>query len=74
MDYPHLRMAAGAHDRSAVHRRDDAWLEEKWADPDSRVLVVAGTRIHPEDGAVPWVASKKPITIGNVRSPSTSLR
>jgi NAD+ diphosphatase len=56
VDYPHLRMAAGAHDRAAVRRRDPAWLEEKWADPDSRVLVVSGTRIHPEDGAVPWVS------------------
>jgi NAD+ diphosphatase len=49
-------MAAGAHDRVAVRRRDQPWLEERWADPDSRVLVVSGTRIRPEDGAVPWVS------------------
>jgi NAD+ diphosphatase len=54
-DYPHLRMAAGAHDRVAARRRDEAWLEQSWADPDSRVLVVAGTRIRPENGTVPWV-------------------
>jgi len=56
VDYPHLRMAAGAHDRIAVRRRDEAWLEERWADPDSRVLVVSGTRVRPEDGAISWVS------------------
>ena len=29
---------------------DDAWLEERWADPETRVLVVAGSRIRPVDG------------------------
>ena len=48
-------MAAGAHDRIAVRRRDEAWLEERWADPDSRVLVVSGTRVRPQDGRIPWV-------------------
>ena len=56
MDYAHQRMAAGAHDRVAVRRADDAWLEQRWADPESRVLVVAGTRIRPVDKAVPWVS------------------
>ena len=59
VDYPHVRMAAGAHDRIAVRRRDDAWLEERWADPDTRVLVVSGTRVQPRDGADP---------LGDVRS------
>lgn len=49
-------MAAGAHDRIAVRRADDAWLEERWADPETRVLVVAGTRVRPVDGAVEWVS------------------
>ena len=56
MSYPHELMAADAHDRSALHRADDAWLEERWADPRSRVLVVSGTRIRPVDGRVEWVA------------------
>jgi NAD+ diphosphatase len=56
VDYPHVRMAAGAHDRAGVRRKDDAWLEERWADPDSRVLVVSGTRVRPVDGAVEWVS------------------
>ena len=57
--YPHERMAAGAHDRIAVRRRDDAWLEERWADPETRVLVVSGTRVQPVDGAIPWVSPRE---------------
>jgi NAD+ diphosphatase len=49
-------MAADAHDRVAVRRADEAWLEERWADPETRVLVVAGTRVRPVDGAVEWVS------------------
>jgi NAD+ diphosphatase len=56
VDYVHERISAGAHDRVALRRDDDAWLAERWADPDTRVLVVAGTRIRPVDGAVPWVS------------------
>ena len=56
MVYPHVRMAAGAHDRVALRRKDDAWLEERWADPETRVLVVSGTRVRPVDGAVEWVS------------------
>ncbi len=56
MSYPHLDLAAGAHDRAGERRHDDAWLDERWADPASRVLLVAGSRIRPVDGAVPWVS------------------
>ncbi len=55
MDHPHLRMAAGAHDRIAVRRHDETWLEERWADPETRVLVVSGTRVRPHEGRIPWV-------------------
>lgn len=44
------------HDRVAVRRKDDAWLEARWADPGTRVLVVAGTRVRPRDGALDWVS------------------
>ena len=54
--YAHQQMAAGAHDRAALRRADDAWLEERWADPATRVLVVSGTRIRPVDGRVEWVS------------------
>lgn len=55
MSYPHQHLVADAHDRAAPRRTDEAWLEERWADPETRVLVVAGTRIRPVDGAVAWV-------------------
>jgi NAD+ diphosphatase len=52
--YPHLRLAEPAHDRLGVHRKDDAWLDARWADPSTRVLVVSGTRVRPRDGALEW--------------------
>ncbi|WP_193611950.1 NAD(+) diphosphatase [Nocardioides lijunqiniae] len=55
MTYPHLRLAEPAHDRVGVHRKDDAWLDARWAEPSSRVLVVSGTRVRPRDGALEWV-------------------
>ena len=43
MTYPHLVLTSNPHDRAALRRTDDAWLDERWADPASRVLVVSGT-------------------------------
>ncbi|WP_340537604.1 NAD(+) diphosphatase [Nocardioides sp. GXZ039] len=57
MIYPHLRLAASPHDRLGVHRTDQDWLERRWADPASRVLVVSGTRVRPVDGVLPWVST-----------------
>ena len=54
MSFPHLDLAANAHDRAGVRRVDDAWLDERWADPETRVLVVAGTRLRPVEGRVDW--------------------
>ncbi|WP_205471123.1 NAD(+) diphosphatase [Nocardioides sp. SYSU D00038] len=56
MSYPHQRLAAHPHDRAALRRHDAAWLEERWADASTRVLVVSGTRVRPRDGALDWVA------------------
>jgi NAD+ diphosphatase len=53
--FPHLELAADPHDRVGLHRSDEAWLEKAWADPDTRVLVVAGSRVRPVDEQVPWV-------------------
>jgi NAD+ diphosphatase len=55
--FPHLALAADPHDRVADHRADDAWLDRTWSDPATRVLLVAGSRVRPVDGAVPWVPS-----------------
>jgi NAD+ diphosphatase len=54
--YPHERLAENPHDRIAEHREDDAWLEQRWADPETRVLVVSGTRIRPRDRRIDWVS------------------
>jgi len=53
--YPHLRLSANPHDRTGVRRGDDAWLDQRWADPSSRALVISGTRIRPVDGKVEWI-------------------
>jgi NAD+ diphosphatase len=54
--YPHLQLSANPHDRTAVRRGDEEWLERRWADPRSRVLVVSGTRVRPRGGRVEWVS------------------
>lgn len=55
MSFPHLELSANPHDRAGVRRLDESWLEERWADPGSRVLVVAGTRVRPREGRLDWV-------------------
>ena len=55
MSYPHLELAAHPHARAGERRADRAWLDAAWSDPTTRVLVVAGTRVHPVDRAVVWV-------------------
>jgi NAD+ diphosphatase len=52
--FPHVELAADPHDRVAERRADDAWLDRAWADPSTRVLVVAGSRMRPLEGSVPW--------------------
>ncbi len=56
VSFPHLDLAANAHDRAGERRLDEEWLAQRWADPESRVLVVVGSRIRPVDGRVDWVA------------------
>ncbi|MGH3362971.1 MAG: NAD(+) diphosphatase [Nocardioides sp.] len=53
--FPHVALSAHAHNRHGLQRTDDAWLDRTWADPDTRVLVVAGTRVRPVDGRLAWV-------------------
>ena len=52
---PHAALSAHAHNRIGLRRTDDAWLDERMADPATRVLVVAGNRLRLVDGAVEWV-------------------
>lgn len=53
---PHVALSAHPHDRHGLHRTDESWLERVWADAATRVLVVAGTRVRPVDGALHWIA------------------
>ena len=43
---PHVALSQHAHDRHGAHRTDDDWLDERWADPSSRVLVIVGARLR----------------------------
>ena len=53
---PHAALSAHAHNRMGLRRTDEDWLAERMADPTTRVLVVAGNRLRPVDGAVEWVS------------------
>ena len=53
---PHVALSAHAHNRLGLQRTDEAWLQERWADPATKVLVVAGNRLHPSDGVVEWLS------------------
>ncbi len=51
-----IALGQPAHDRLAERRTDSDWLEKAWAGPDTRVLVVAGTRLHAVDGRLDWIS------------------
>ncbi|HEV2798797.1 MAG TPA: NAD(+) diphosphatase, partial [Nocardioides sp.] len=53
---PHAALSAHAHNRIGLRRTDAEWLGARMADPATRVLVVAGNRLRPVDGAVEWVS------------------
>ncbi len=52
---PHVALSQHAHDRHGLHRTEGPWLDERWADPATRVLVIAGARLRPVDGRITWV-------------------
>ena len=54
MSFPHLELAADAHDRAGARRYDAAWLAAAWADERARALLIAGTRIRPVGGQIDW--------------------
>jgi NAD+ diphosphatase len=57
VSHPHLDLSDGSHDRSAIRRGDDAWLDEQWTDPATRVLLLSGTRLRATpEGALQWVS------------------
>ena len=67
----HIALSRHAHDRIAERRVDDAWFREVWADPATRVLVIAGTRFELADGHVAWVSPAQapdgvPVLLGDL--------
>lgn len=52
---PHVALSAHAHNRMGLRRTDDEWLHRQMSDPATRVLVVAGNRLRPVDGAIQWI-------------------
>ncbi len=56
---PHVALSEHAHDRHGAHRTDDEWLDERWGDPATRVLVIAGTRLRPVRGRISWVSPQE---------------
>ena len=57
MTFPHLSLVADPHDRLGLLRTDEAWLQQRWEDPASRVLVIAGTRVRPGADGLEWLPS-----------------
>ena len=53
---PHVALSQHAHDRHGELREDEGWLEDRWADPATRVLVLSGTRLRPVEGRITWVS------------------
>ncbi len=56
---PHAALSLHAHDRHGMLREDESWLEERWADPATRVLVIAGSRVRPVQGRLHWVSPQE---------------
>jgi NAD+ diphosphatase len=59
--YPHvapIALSEHAHNRIAGRRTDDAWLDQVWAEPTTRVLVLHDARlvVPEETGEITWVA------------------
>ena len=54
-ELPHVALSRQAHDRHGLLRSDEDWLEERWADPATRVLVIAGSRLHLVEDRIAWV-------------------
>lgn len=51
-----ISLGGATHDRLSARRHDEQWLAAAWADPSSRVLVLAGSRLPVGDRALTWVS------------------
>lgn len=56
----HQQLSQRTHDRASLRRGDGHWVEERWRDQCSRVLVVAGNRVRVDEAGAPlWVAPQE---------------
>jgi NAD+ diphosphatase len=54
-----VALSANAYNRLGLQRTDEAWLDRTWADPATRVLLVAGSRLRPVDGEIEWLGTSE---------------
>ncbi len=59
VDLPHVALSLRAHNREGLHRTDEAWLAQRWAEPSTRVLVLSGARVRPVEGHVEWIGPER---------------
>jgi NAD+ diphosphatase len=51
---PQIALSVRAHDRVGHRRTDDAWLADTWADPSTRVLLLARGRFPVAGTSIAW--------------------
>ncbi|HET6624756.1 MAG TPA: NAD(+) diphosphatase [Nocardioidaceae bacterium] len=54
--HPDIALSVRAHDRVGKRRTDQAWLDDTWADPSTRVLLLAGGKfpVNADRTAIAW--------------------
>ena len=52
-----IALSVRAHDRVGNRRTDQAWLDEAWAEPTTRVVKMVGSRFPASPQAVEWTSS-----------------
>ncbi|RYE78056.1 MAG: NAD(+) diphosphatase [Myxococcales bacterium] len=51
-----INFGGDTHERIAERRKDEEWLDAAWGEDTTRVLPIAGTRVHVVDGALGWTS------------------
>ena len=51
-----IALGGPTYDRAAERREDEEWLERAWADPATKVLPLAGSRLRASGEGVVWVS------------------